>query len=545
MTAICLVDAPQELTHAFRDAGLNVLEVKASPEPFFDLPAFLEARGFVPDLVLQVEKLGIRSILTGLDCLDCPLLFWAIDPHLNAHWHSAYGRLFDMVCSTQKAWMPKLARQGVADIRWLPWFGADRPFVPWEERGHGLTFVGRVTDQRPARKWMVEFLKDKAAPFNPAIRDSVLKAEMMALYAASKIIPNESIFGEVNFRLFEGATCGCLVLGQSIEEQAELFEPGREMDTYAHVVELDEKLATYFGNDKLTRAMGRAAHARVQAEHLPKHRVERILGYARDAGRNRASGADAAKWTALATCAMWEAGLLNVDLKVVLDLLVGARQDSDVMAATLRLQAAAGAPKVLEENLKALLTMPTSGSLELNLAASMAALRVGHFSGAKTFWYRHLEGTGGEGLPPESPQALYTLWAKELQRRSLVIRPGFSFDPVRHLPATAVECLLMILNDEPQDLPTLRLLDSMLRPVFGTEQTRVGFLSILTLHERRDWRLALEIALANLVSFRLESGLEELQLALDLARGAGQESSFLRVLKGRDPSGLLLRKVGA
>lgn len=541
--AICLVDTPPVLARAFRGAGFDILEIQASPQPFFDLPAALDAEQFAPDMVLQVEKLGVRSILSGLDTLDCPLLFWAVDPHLNAHWHSAYGRLFDVVCSTQKAWLPKLADQGAKDVWWLPWFGWQRPFVPWEEREHGLAFVGRVTNQRPARRWMVEFLEEKAAAYNPAIRDSVPHPEMMDLYAASKIIPNESIFGEVNFRLFEGASCGNLVLGQSIEEQAELFEPGREMDTYGHVAELDEKLATYLGNDKLARTMGRAAHARIQAEHLPEHRVAKIVEYAHNAGRNRVSGDDTAKWTALAACAMWEAKLLAVDLKVVLDLLVRAKQDHDVMAATLRLQGMAGAPKVLEDNVRSLLTMPTSDSPHLNLAASMAALRTGNFTGAKTFWYRHLEGSGTEATPPDNPHALYTMWAKDLHRRGLTMRPGFAFDADRHLPGRAVECLLMILKDEPQDLPTLRLLDSMLRPIFGTEQTRVGYLSILTLFERNDWRLALEIALADLASFRLKSGLEELHLARQLAVEAGQESSFLRVLKGRDPSGLLSRRL--
>lgn len=542
ISVICLVDAPPELGQAFLDEGFEVLDLKVSPAPFFDLPAALD--GVAPDLVLQVERLGRRSVLTGLESLDCPLLFWAIDPHLNAHWQSAYVRLFDLVCSTQKAWMPRLAARGAADVRWLPWFAPDRPFTPWKDREHGLAFVGRVTDQRSARKWMVEYLRDKAAACHPAISDSMPKTAMLDLYSLSKVIPNESIFGEVNFRLFEGAGCGCLVVGQDIEEQAALFEPGREMDTYAHIVELDDKLAGYQTNDKLVQAMARAAHVRVRAEHLPVHRVRRIVEYARDASRNRTTGREATKWTALAAAAMWEAKVLNADLKAVLDLLSGVEGDADATTATLRVQAAAGAMEVLGRNLEMLLTRPTSGAPDLNLAASMAGLRLGNFAWAKTFWYRHQEDRGVEPVLPESPQALYGLWAKDLQRRGLSMWPGFGFDPARHLPASAVDCLVTILEDSPQDLPTLRQLDRVLRPVFGTEQNRVGYLSILTLHERHDWRLALEIALANLASYRLESGLEELHLARKLAVDAGRESAFLRVLKGRDPSGLLAGRLG-
>ncbi|BCS88637.1 glycosyltransferase [Pseudodesulfovibrio sediminis] len=545
MHTICLIDAPPQLVDAFRMTGSTILTLAASPLPFFDLPKALEEHDCTPDLVLQVERLGVRSLLTGLDAVDCPLLFWCIDPHLNGHWHDSYARLFDLVCSTQKAWIPKIAGRGARDVRWLPWFGQEQEWMPWEEREHGLTFVGRITDQRPARKWMVEFLQERAAAFNPAIRDAVPFPKMMELYRNSRIIPNESIFGEVNFRLFEGASCGCMVLGQTIgSEQEELFEPGREMDTYSHIAELGEKLALYLSNDRLTRTMAKAAHARVRAEHLPEHRMQRIVDYAKNANRNRATGGEAAKWTALSVCSLWEAGQFASSVKEVLDLLDGVEKDGEVAAATLRVQAMAEMHPLLKTNTRALLAAKQYETVpELNLAASMAALRVDHFDGAKAFWYRHLEASEKRAAPPNDRKTLLTLWATDLQRRGMLVRPGFNFDPARHLPMTAAECLLAILADEPEDIPTLRMLDTILQPVMGTEQARVGFLSILTLHQRDEWRLALEIALANLRSYRLESGLEELQVAHEIARRQGQENAFLRVLKGRDPSGLLIRKI--
>jgi len=543
-TTICLVDGPPLLQNAFRDAGHRVLALEASPAPFFDLSPALAAADCVPDLVIQVEKLGARSILLGLERVDCPTQFWALDPHLNAYWQSAYARLFDQVLSTQKAWLDRIAAQGAQDTRWLPWYGTEREFKPWGGRQHGLAFVGRMTEQRPARKWMVDFIREKAASFSPAIRDAVSYAEMMDLYDTSKIIPNESIFGEVNFRLFEGASCGCLVLGQDIEEQAELFEPGREMEVYEHILEFDERLTACLKNDRLVQAMGRAAHARVQAEHLPGHRVARLVKYARDASRNRASGANATKWTALTACAMWEADLLSVDEQTLLDLLSHAKQDEDVIATTLRVQAMAGITDMLEDNVKRLLARPAGDALALNLTASMASLRLGNFSWAKAFRYRHLEAEGKTEIPPNDEKELLTQWARDLHRLGATMRAGLSFDLKRHLPVTAAECLLLILGDEPQDLPSLRLLDAMMRPIPGREQSRVGFLSILTLHERNDWRLALEIAMVNLKSYRLQSGVEELHLALELARAQGQEAAFVRVLKGRDSSGLMTAAVG-
>jgi hypothetical protein len=394
---------------------------------------------------------------------------------------------------------------------------------------------------------MVEFLEKKAAPFSLAIEQKLMFKDMMELYENTKIIPNESIFGEINFRLFEAASCGCMVLSQDLgEEQEELFELGREFDTYEHIAHLDEKLTTYLKNDRLTQLMGRAAYERVQNEHLPVHRVQRIVEYAKDATKNRATGVDAVKWTTLAICAMWESRVLAIPKKDLLGRLSEVPPDADMGTATLRVQASMGATQTLTDNIKTILGNNLyADSSDLNLAGSMAALKVDHWDGAKAFWYRHLKTTNTtDPTPPKNAKELLTLWAKDLKRRGNVIRAGFPFDATQHLPATAIECLLAILFKEPEDLPSLRLLDTILRPISGLEQARVGFLSILTLHERTDWRLAFEIALANLKSYRLESGLEELKLAHEIARSQGQEAAFNRALKGRDSSGLLPNLIG-
>lgn len=532
------------LAAAFEDIGCTVLRLRTGDAVFFDLPAALAEKEYSPDLVIQVETLGNRSVLTGLDQLQCPAIFWAVDPHLNAHWQAAYGRLFDLVCSTQRAWIPKLKECGAQDVRWLPWYG--RVEEEKNERSHDLAFVGRVSSQRPARKWMVEFLREKGRGFDLAVKDNLPFFKMLDLYKDSRIIPNESIFGEVNFRLFEATSCGCLVLGQDLgPEQEELFEPGREMDTYSHALELDEKLAFYLGNRRLTQAMGRAARARVLADHLPANRAATLLEYGADAVVRRAEGEAADVWTALTVAAMWEAGLLPVSARDVLARLADLKPTAATMTAVLRTQVVSDMRKPLGANLQAILGgNQFAGSGDLNLAASAAALRLGEFDAARAFWLREVRRAGLKpARQPENPVELLTLWARELARSGRIIRAGFSFDPAINLPASAGECLMTVLESQPEHLPTLKLLDTMLRPIIGMEQLRVGFLSVVTLHERRDWRLALEIGLADLKSFRLDSGLEELALALETARTQGQERVFLKALDARDRSGLLRKRL--
>nr|WP_239057704.1 glycosyltransferase [Pseudodesulfovibrio sp. JC047] len=368
----------------------------------------------------------------------------------------------------------------------------------------------------------------------------------MALYRDSRVIPNESIFGEVNFRLFEGASCGCLVLGQTIEEQAELFEPGREMDTYSHVLELGEKVAIYHTNPRLAGIMGRAAHARIAAEHLPDHRVVQLLEYGANASKNRATGHDAAKWTALTACAMVEAGVVRVGSATLFSKLAAVPQDVDVVAMAFRMQALFGDRAALRRNIATVLARPASKSDPIVCrTASLAAVQMDDVDAARACAFRFFAGQDEpcEGL--HSMRDVLMRWAREFVCQGRVVRQGLSFDADRHIPGSAAECLLVILARNPDDQPANRLLESLLRPLPGFEQTRVGLLSSLTLSQRDDWRLDLALGLANLGAYRRQSGLEELRLGLECAVSQGQETEFWHTLMEQDPSGLILAALTA
>lgn len=543
---VCIIDAPYPMAQTFASEGYETCALDASPEPFFDLPAALDAQGFKPDLVIHCERLGVRTILEGLGQIDCPTLFWALDPHLNYFWQSAYGNLFDMVLSTQHDWLPHLKQHGVRDARWLPWFGQERPWIDWKDRKHGVTFVGRLTAQRPARKWMWDYLAQKAAAHSPAMHTDIPFADMLNLYDTSCIVPNESILGEVNFRLMEAASSGCLVLDQNLgEAQQAMFMKGDEFDTYDDVVELDHKLSHYLDNEQQGQAMGRAAYDRIHAEHLPKHRVRQIIEFAQSATRNRAQGDASKKWTTLSAFAMWETGISHIETHDLLTRFDQTPQDELVTTAMIHAMVRLGQSEALGHITKALLggnQFPES--LEVNLACSMASIRLDQLETAKAFLYRHLSANKLRQPPaPESSKTLLTLWAKELQRLGRITRSGFPFDPQHDLPTVATECLTAILATEPTDIPTLRLIDILLRPQIGRELTRVGYLSLLTIHDNTDWRLAFEIAMANLKSYRLTSGLEELTMARELAIANRQQRVFDKALAANDPHGLITRKL--
>ncbi len=544
---VCVVGSFKSGVSALQQMGHSVFSVIPSAVGLFcDLPEILAKNNFQPDLLLQVEFLGKRTLIQGLDKLDCPTVFWAMDPHLNLHWHTAYGRLFDQVLSTQQSMVSPFKNYGLTDVRWLPMYAFNMASPPVADRKHDIAFVGRLSDQRPARKWMVDFIRSRLGDRPFPVEQSLNYSEMLEFYQDTKIIPNESILGEVNFRLFEGTACGSLVLTQDLgDEQASLFEPGREIDTYADVLELEEKLKLYLGNDRLIQSMSHAAHKRVQSEHLAYHRIEKILQYARDAAHNRATGVEAEKWFAITISSMMESGMLDLPLSDVLSRLSTRQQDSSVVVATLRMQAVAGMNKVMDENVMTLLGGRLyEDSLDVNLTCSTAALRLENWDAAKAFWYRHLKAVKKSmTLPPKNPKELLIFWAKELKRYNRLFRGGFPFNPKKHLPHNAVDCLMSLNAAYPEDVEVLRLIDVMLRSRMELDQARGSFLSTLALHEKQDWRIVFELGMTDLRSYRLEQGLGHIASARDMARKQGQEKAFGMTLKVRDTSGQISKRL--
>ncbi|MEF2144339.1 MAG: glycosyltransferase [Desulfovibrionaceae bacterium] len=539
---ICTVNVPASVEKALSDQGHSILSLRPEPGESPYLPEILEREGFQADALLQTETLNDRVLLGGLGELDCVKAYWAVDPHLNAYWHAAYGRLFDVLFSTQRRWISDLKRYGAANVVWLPWYGHALPWTPWAKRDVGLCFVGRVTPERPLRGRFVELLH-KGFPESFQHLDGLDTASMYKLYVRTRIVPNESILGEVNFRLFEAVTCGCLVIGQALgPDQDELFEPGKETLVYEHSLELSSLLERFTKREAQAVAVARAGWERLQAEHLPAHRAKRIADVLRQTPRTAVKGPEAHKWLALAACQLWRGGRLEFDLEHALSLLESRQDDPESSALCLRVLVESGQRDKAEQLLRRLLSSGClAGELEVDAAASLAALRMGDWDGAKAFWYRHEQATQtAHPRKPASPFELYRLWAALFRAQERIINCGLVFDENRQVPSTALECLAAALALEPENLDLIRQMDGLLARLPGQEQARLGFLSLLTLHRPKDWRLGLEAGLTNLRAYRTKQGLEELRLARKLAMEQEQELRFCRALINRDPSGLLL-----
>lgn len=537
---ICAL-APQ-LASALAEMGHEVAAFWPS-EPLFDLHGTLAARGFEPELIIQQESLGQRVLLTGLERFSCPKVFWSLDTHLNLFWQRHYVRLFDGVLSPH---MSILEREGFGPgcqgrpAGRMAMFAPSRPWRPHAERSRPVGFVGRLTAFRPARRWLTEFLRERYGA-EPA-QDLSFQA-MLDHYQDTRLAPNESLLGEVNFRLMEAAGCGCLVLNQDVgPDQDALFRPGAEMEVCAHVLELRELLDHYLARPDEAEALGRAAWERVQREHLARHRAQELLAFASGLASCAEKGAEAqsAFWLALAGLA--RAGLISAEAEALERSLARLKPGAQALAARLTLACEQrGRQAALALAATALADPGLGPEPEVALAGSMLGVLLDDWALARGFWLLRQRAAGNASAPlPESPAALCVAWAGELARAGRVASGGFPYDPAEHVPTCALECLYLASRLAPEDLDVTRRLAAMTGTLRGHDYIRMAHLSHLALHNPRDWRTGLQLGMAGLRSFRAEEGLAELRQALANARDQGKEAAFLGALEACDPRGSAL-----
>jgi hypothetical protein len=518
----------------FTARGCRVLRLSLE-QGVHDIAALLDERGFAPDMLLHTEELGRKVLLRGVERLPCRTAFWSVDTHMNSHWQTHYGALFDAVFTTQSHLAPLFSRDGRPGAFWLPWFGSRRPFRPFAARGTEVGFVGRLGAGRPVRD---QFMALLAGRFAARHASDLSVADMQAFYDDTRLAPNEALFGEINFRLFETVSSGCLSFTPRLPGMDGLFCDGREVVCYETGQDLADRLRHYRARPEAAEAVARAGHGALQARHLAEHRGE-ALAAALDKAPGRACGEAAEVAFALGLLGLAEVGVFTSLIREVEADLARLAHFPEAAGGLLRLWRLTGRTERMPALCTALAGRPGIPPV-LAATAGLASLAAGPFPLARTLARvldRNLAATA-PGAAHRSRRTLDTprdicLFAAGLFRDAgRIMRPGLVFEADRLLPQTVAEALILAHTLDPGDTTVMVALDAALEPFRGTEQTRLGLLSALSLHEPRNWRWPLRLALVNARMFRLEASAQELALARDLAEAAGEGRRFV-AMRGR------------
>jgi hypothetical protein len=367
------------------------------------------------------------------------------------------------------------------------------------------------------------------------IREGLPFEVMLDFYTDTKGILNEAISFEVNFRLFEGASCGVLVFTPDAgEDQDVCFTSGKEMLVYHNGLELLDQTAWAEAHPEQAERMGRAAWERIQAEHLPNHRVAALEKLIPDLSRSRATGEKARRLFWMSAMQLIRKGAVFWSVP---DLFIQARDlepHPELAAAEIRVLAE---KRKLEEMLSLARDLLVNNlfpdSLDCNMSASAAAARLGDFTTAKQFWRRHVL-MHTSSVPPEDPVSPYELclfWSDVLCKAGRAAQPGFPFSPeVGHVPEVAFEFLRLTDYLDGKELSGVRKAEALCAQLPGYVVFRLGYLAILCLAEPDNWRMQLQYGLCSLRACRVEEGLFEVREARKKALAQGKDAVFLRML---------------
>ena len=540
------------IASALQALGHDVIDLRPE-ERELSLPECIASLPQPPDCVIQTEQLHRRLLLRDVDKAPCPTAFIALDVHLNLYWHRDYARLFDYVFTPHHTLFAALPPEWQHPaLHHLPPMGITRPWVPFSKRQHDLALWARLTPHRQIRTWMVELLQKEIGLH---LRDDLSYGEMLDLYCHSRMIPNESISFEVNFRLLEGTSCGALVLSPDVgPDQDSLFTPGKEILVYHDGLELLEQAAWGRKNPQSAERMGRSAWERVQKDHLPEQRAMgllRAMGFlpstAATGNGKRATGDAARELFWRTQVQLTRQGTLRTPISTLLLMGEELPRTPSVMATQLRLLAES---KRSEQGLELCRLLYETGlghdSPDCAVAASLSALRLGDFDLARRFWFRYDLACGagkerGQGVasapPPENGVALCLAWAEALRRAQRLAQPGFGYDPAKnHIPESAYECIQLALFIDSESLEAQRKALQLMASLPAYAAFRLGHLASVSLLDQENWRLQTEFGLSSLRACRVAEGLAELRAAMEKARSAGKQNAFERMLAAQ-PSG--------
>ncbi|GAB6059624.1 glycosyltransferase family protein [Desulfonatronum parangueonense] len=191
-----------------KGAGLDVaLEHPIGLRELWDI---LSSRGFRPELTVWVDRCRPLEVF-GLERMPGVVIGFSIDQYCNP-WHVPYSWAFDLFLVAQKDYLPLFAdHRAWRECRWFPLYC--RPDVDRDEgleRDVPVSFVGTLDP--PLNRSRHPFLRQ----FQRRCPAVVQQGAYTNIFGRSMIVLNQSAVGELNFRLFQAAACGAVVLTEDV-----------------------------------------------------------------------------------------------------------------------------------------------------------------------------------------------------------------------------------------------------------------------------------------------------------------------------------------
>jgi hypothetical protein len=226
--------------------------------------------GFSPDVIIYHDN-SMPLLVRGLEETDIPTIFYSVDAHHHFRAHSYQSLFFDHTFVAQRDYLPHF-RLLQARVDWLPLW-ASRQYEPSDEKKYAAVFVGNLCPTlHPQRAKFLEALA-KEVPVHFQM------GNFWEIFPHAHIVLNQTVKGDLNFRVFEAMMSGSLLLTERGPNGLdEIFTENTHMVTYerSNVAEAADKIRYFLAHPEEARAIGHAGRAEVMAKHRERDRVAQL-----------------------------------------------------------------------------------------------------------------------------------------------------------------------------------------------------------------------------------------------------------------------------
>lgn len=257
------------LTAGYKFASHLELTVDA---PFMHIDRLIQLApdDFKPDVIL-IHDNSAPIVFTGFDETEIPTIFYSVDTHHHAPLHRYLAEVFDYTFVAQRDYIPFFQEWG-QNPEWLPLY-ASRYVEASSEREYGAVFVGTLNaNLNPDRVAFFDALRAKTDVL-------CTSGEYWKIFPVSDIVINQTVKGDLNFRVFESMMCGSMLLTErSGNGLFELFEEGKHLVTYekGNVEEAAQKISYYLKNLDEARRIAHCGREEILRAHTPAARAQQI-----------------------------------------------------------------------------------------------------------------------------------------------------------------------------------------------------------------------------------------------------------------------------
>ncbi len=223
-------------------------------------------RGFSPDCIIYYDNSCPPTVI-GLEELDCLSIFFSVDAHHHYSWHSIFGSLFDLVLVAHRDYIPYFLTH-CSEVRWFPlWAPVD--LEPEREKVIDIAFRGNLDPKlHPER---AKFFALLGAEFSVDAQ----MGDYAKVYTKAKIVVNQAVKKDLNFRVFEAMMAGALLVTPKIENGlCDLFTPDEEIVTYedGNAKDAARVIRYYLENEKERVRIANNGHQKILKLHTKSKR---------------------------------------------------------------------------------------------------------------------------------------------------------------------------------------------------------------------------------------------------------------------------------